>query len=271
MQKYHDNYYWVSFRHIQDAFLNPVSLIFFKSMAAFINVYGVGTLGDVPRVSRDYQLAGSTTIAAGMKSSRKVFLTREEKYLRVEQHFPEVYKEEWDEDLPKGSCGLVVIQQGHYPLDCDIAINPALKHHCAKQAIMIGTKVMRQPYVFVSKTYWLRAGKRKLECLLDCDTALIQRNCSTAVARYIELKGEAFDPLYMGTQLCSAGRFEYPYRVWRLQRRDLSVIYLLVSLLNGAMFELLPQDLPEMREAPSEFMVGVVQFKEEGNGDYFRG
>lgn len=231
-----------------------------------------GVLTEAPRVSPDYYLAGSTTLAAGMKSSRRFFRTREEKYVRVENHFSKVYKEEWGEELPKEACGIVVVQQGYYPLDCDIALNPTLKHHCAKQAIMIDAKVMRQSYTFVSRTYWLEAGKNKLERLLDGGAVLSQESCLKAVSRYIELKRGISSSLYMGVQLCATGKFECPYRVWRLQREDLSVIYLLVSLLNGAMFELLPQDLPDMLEAPAEFQVGAVQFKVLGCGDdYFRG
>lgn len=222
----------------------------------------------VHRISPDYYLTGSTTTVNGRRTP---FYSREEKYVRVENYFPEVYREEWGEELSKEVCGLVIVQQGHYPLDCDIAINPALKHHCAKQAIMIDTKVMRQSYTFVSRTYWLGAGKNKLERLLDCEAVLDQRCCAEAVARYIKFKNEPLAVLYMGTQLHQTKRFDYPYRVWRLQRKDLSVIYLLISLLNGAMFELSPQDLPEMSEAPAEFFVGAVQFKEENNGNYFRG
>lgn len=230
-----------------------------------------GSNREAPCISCDYYLAGSTTIARGLKSSRTVFRTREEKYLRAEKHFLEVYKEEWGEKLPKGTGGIVVIQQGHYPFDCDIAINPPLKHHCAKQALMVENKIMRQPYTFASRTYWLPVGGKTLEYLLDGDTVLVQNNSLMAVSRYIKFRGEDLSPFYMGVELYAAGKFEYPYRVWRLQRKDLSVIYLLVSLLNGAMFEVLPQDLPEMREAPAEFFVGAVKFKEESNGNYFRG
>lgn len=239
---------------------------------AYFNKLGLGSSSEIPAVSRDYYLAGSTTIAKGLKSSRSVFYNREEKYRRAEVNFPRVYEEELGEKLPTESAGIVVIQQWHYPFDFEIAINPALKHRCAEQAIMLGKKIMRQPQVFTSRTYWLSAGKRKLERLLDCETVLKQRCCAEAVVRYMKLKGEKLSPLYMGTQLHRTKRFDYPYRVWRLQRDDLSVIYLLVSLLNGAIFELSPEDLPDMLEAPAEFKVGAVQFKVLGCGDdYFRG
>ena len=238
---------------------------------AYFNKLGLGYSSEIPAVSRDYYLAGSTTIAKGLKSSRSVFYNREEKYRRAEVNFPRVYEEELGEKLPTESAGIVVIQQWHYPFDFEIAINPALKHRCAEQAIMLGKKIMRQPQVFTSRTYWLSAGKRKLERLLDCETVLKQRCCAEAVARYIKFKNEPLTVLYMGVQLYADRKFEYPYRVWRLQREDSSVIYLLVSLLNGAMFELLPQDLPDMPEAPDEFSVGAVLFKVEKGGDYFRG
>lgn len=229
--------------------------------------------GQIPSISPDYYLAGATTTAHGLRSPHRVFLTREEKYHRAEKNFPKAYRNEVGENLPKGLGGIVVIQQGHYPMDFDIVFNPTLKHHCTKQAIMISNKIMRQPYIFASKTYWLDEKKQKLEYLLDEASVLIYNSCERAVSRYIKFKGEDFSVLYMGIQLHTAfNRLEYPYRVWRLQRKNLSVVYVLQSLLNGAMFELNPKDLPDLREAPKEFSVGVVEFKPEGReNDYSRG
>ena len=223
-----------------------------------------GGSSDIPRISSDYYLGVTSS-----GTRYKPFVTREEKFLRVQHNFAKAFKEEQGEKLPKGSKGLVVVQMGHYPMDFDIIINPEIKHYCVKQAIYDQAKLMRQPYVFASRTYWLNAGK--VELLLDSESVLSLAECERAVYRIMTLKGEKFDLLYMGVQLCKNRALELPFRVWRLQRKDLSVTYLLANLLNGSMFELTAEGLPEMVESPKKFMVGVVHFAVEENGDYLRG
>lgn len=220
----------------------------------------------MPTIDRDYYLAGSRTLASGMKRSTKPFETRAERYERAEHNFPAYFLAELEEELPAGTEGIVVIQQGQYPFGCDIVLNPEPGHYCAKQAIDIG-KILRQPYVFTSRTYWLKKGAKKLEKLMDDRLVLVGQCCHQAAERYAALKG-GVTATALGTHFCAVGRQEYPYRIWKLQGAAV-VSYLLISLLNGTIFEVGADNMPELKAAPDQFYVGSVHFTATGD-DYSR-
>lgn len=220
----------------------------------------------IPKVSQDYW-QGATPSKYFRQSSATPFQTREEKYAAAEENFREVYKKETGTELPAGTFGIVVIQQGHAPFDFDIAINPKLNNRCEQQAINIPNKVMKgNPYVFSSRTYWLENGK--LNSLLDGTSVLSAECCRRAVNKICNYWSA--EKMYLGSMMISVGiNREHPFRVWRLQHPT-GISYLLISLLNGSIFRAAADEFPTGTPAESKFYVGAVKFIADKHENYTR-
>lgn len=226
-------------------------------------IVGGGNGYTIPQIVKEI----GTTPSKWFKPYASEFKSREEKFSEAEADFMKIFKLENEVDLPSGSEGIVVIQQGHAPFDRDISLNPRLTDRCERQAINIPNKVMRnQPYVFASRTYWLNHGH--IEQLLDGNSVLSMTCSRRAVEKIQEYKG-GIDKEYQGTFLFEFGSNKHPYRVWKL-KYELGFTYLVISLLNGSIFEIAPEDMPKKNEALGKFYVGAIKFVSDGHGNFCR-
>ena len=196
--------------------------------------------------------------------------TREEKIERLERNFRKTYKKEMEANLPSGAKGIVVVQMGHYPFDMEIKINPKPSDRCEKM-VMEMSRSLRQEYVFVSRTYLLE--DEKLTSLINSESVLNLSASREAMIKMVSFYKDWLRVDYLGVELIKFGRVENPYRVWEVKPKDGERFFVCFSLLNGAVFIVPEEEMPQRRPAENHFIVGAIRFVRDRfgkKGDFMR-
>ena len=212
---------------------------------------------ELPTISRNYYLAGATTTAAGFKAvkNQKPW-TRAERFDYAEKHFSKAYKYDNGKPLPMGAAGLVVIQIS-LPFGRETTLGPQPTQRCEAVGVAM-ERALRHLYVYESRTYLLHDGK--IERLLDSGTVLFFQAEKKAIEKIMNFS-QWLHSENMGMFLLNFGKGAHPYRVWRVEKTEMDFCYLAVSLLNGVIFELAPEGMPEMIPAPLRITVGDIRFR----------
>lgn len=194
------------------------------------------------------------------RSSRNRRKTRKDVLQEVLRNFTSVYEEETGKTLSKNAEGIVVFQQGYYPFDKDITINPNKRERCLYTLISCPNKILKKDYVFESHTFWLRKGASKIIHLLDSQDVLLDAKADNA-ASFIakELNCDRY-PDNMGIHIVELVKgHSCPCRLYRINTEQ----YVLMNMLNGVVSILSNKDLSLKGEVENKYEDGEVSLKKE--------
>ncbi len=214
-----------------------------------------GRYGVLPKISEDYYQRGSTSKAKGFEKEK--FLSRKEVLENLERNFPKAYQEETGEKLAADAKGIVVWQCGLLPYNNDIEISPQLKSH-ASYSVKDMNKVLKMPYAFESRTYWLEKGKITL--LLTPETVLEDKAAEKVVMFLLDKNGW-HGVINKGIYNVPCGVHQRPCRVYEVEDK-----LVLLNLTNGVI-NIVPstQEL-EPIDVSKEFHCGYIRFRKETRG-----
>ena len=200
----------------------------------------------------------------------KVFRNRDARLERLERKFRKTYEREMERKFPTNARGIVVVQLGFYPYNTEIEINPKPSSRCERMAMEMD-RVLRQEYVFVSRTYLLE--DEKLTSLINSESVLSLDLCREAMIKMVSFYKDWLRTDYLGVEFIKFGRTENPYRVWEVKTRDAQKLFVCFSLLNGAVFIVPEKEMPQRRQAEKHFIVGAIRFVRDRfgeKGDFMR-
>ncbi len=212
----------------------------------------------------DTSVQSSTTRSKFFKSSAdEKFMTRAERFEEFEKKTKKVYLRETTQNLENEVSCLCVVQIGGVPYNFEIYLYPSAEDRCERVAIFSDKRITKGiEVVYASKSYWLEAGK--VHELLNSTSVLAMDECQKA-AGFIAAKKGAI-PEYIGDKLLDFGKGEHPYRVFTV-----GMDYLIMNLLNGAIFMVQSDNMPDMIEVEDHFYVKEILFeKEKGKDDWKR-
>ena len=212
----------------------------------------------------DVTVQSSTTRSKFFKSSAdEKFMTRDERFAEFEKKPKKVYLRETTQSLEDSVSGLCIVQIGSYPYTFEIYVNPDTKLRCENVAMFSQKRITKgMETIYASKTYWLEMGK--VHELLTSESCLIFAECDK-VAKFIAMK-RGMNIQFLGDKMIDFGKGNHPYRVFIIDQD-----FLIMSLLNGAVFKTSVNDMPEMKPLKDRFYIKEVLFeKEVGKDDWKR-
>ena len=216
-----------------------------------------GVYGKIPCIHPNWSMRGASSRA---KWAKKVepHMTRKEFIELMEKNFLKAYLLETEECLRVDEQGIVVFQASVLPYDRDIAINPALKEHCSYCVKEMG-KVLKMPYAFESRTYWLEKGKITL--LLTPETVLEDKDAEKVVD-FLQTKYKWQNVNNKGLYNVVCGFHSRPCRVYEAEAN-----LVLLNLTNGVI-NIVPAEgvSLEVIEDPMKFYCGDIKFRREIRG-----
>ncbi len=216
-----------------------------------------GVYGVTPRIHPNWDMRGSSSRAKWAKKEEP-YVSRKEFIELMEKNFPKAYLQEMGDHLQADERGIVVFQAALMPYDRDIAINPALKSHCS-YCVKEMDKVLKMPYAFESRTYWLEKGK--ITPLLTPETVLEDNAAEKAVVFLLDKHGW-HGVINKGVYNVSCGVHQRPCRVYEAEGN-----LILLNLTNGVINIVTAKDISlEIIEDPMKFYCGGIKFRREKYG-----
>lgn len=216
-----------------------------------------GVYGKIPSIHPNWGMAGSVSKAKWAKKEEP-YLTREEFVRLMEKDFSAVYLQETGESLRVDEQGIVVFQSSLFPFNRDIVISPKLKEHCS-YSVKEMDKVLKMPYAFESRTYWLEKGKISL--ILD-PVAVLDDKAAEKVVNFLQEKYKWQNVNNKGVFNIACGSHKRPCRVYEIAGENL----VLLNLTNGVI-NIVPSTLElEPIDVSKEFHCGYIRFRKETRG-----
>jgi hypothetical protein len=188
--------------------------------------------------------------------------SKDEKKDLMVRHFHDYVVRYDDVSLLGGAKGIVNVQEGKYPFDLDVHMDSHPAERWARRVHNITNKVMyKMEKIFRAQVYWLENDK--LEQILPNDGEL-RLSLSQRAIEVLAAKKQETSPTYVGEQMLTFNSQQMPFRVWKGKK------YYLVSLLNGALFELAEEEMPKGSLITGTFRYGCIKFTPDGHGNFDR-